>query len=78
MPRRAGRSLQAWAIGGDGVPRSLGLVADGATPAVTVSPEARALVAAGATLAVSDEPAGGSTGPLPSGPVLATGALVRL
>jgi len=90
VPRRRGRSLQAWAIGGDGVPRSLGLVSgpvsrpaeDGRRSdvrgAVAVARERRALVVPGVTLAVSDEPSGGSPGALPSGPVLATGALVRL
>ena len=71
---RTGRSQQLWVIGGDGVPHSLGLVGERAT-ALTITPADRARIAAGATLAISIEPAGGSPTALPTGPVVAKGAL---
>jgi anti-sigma-K factor RskA len=63
-----GRVYQAWAIGADGVPTSLGLLD---APALMVTFDG----AEGLVLAVSLEPEGGAPGPVPSGPVLATGVL---
>lgn len=63
-----GRDYQLWAIGDDGVPRSLGLLR-GPVTRVTADLDA------GITLAVSLEPEGGAPGVLPTGPVLATGLL---
>lgn len=71
----AGRIAQLWTIGGDGTPRSLGLLPGGATPRLTVQPDARGRLAGGVTLAISIEPAGGSPTGLPTGPVIATGPL---
>ena len=65
---------QLWVIPADGTPRSLGLV----DPAASRQLSAAALLAElrdGATIAVSYEPAGGSTQPGPSGPVLATATM---
>lgn len=72
----AARSAELWVIpAGDTVPHSLGLLrAHGAT-ALKLSPGQRARIAAGATLAVSLEPIGGSPTGLPTGPVVASGAL---
>ncbi len=63
-----GQDYQLWAIGDDGVPRSLGLLRGPVTRVATDLP-------AGITLAVSLEPEGGAPGALPTGPVLATGVL---
>lgn len=63
-----GQDYQLWAIGADGVPRSLGLLRGPVTRVAADLP-------AGITLAVSLEPEGGAPGPLPTGPVLATGVL---
>lgn len=73
----ATRSAELWVIAGDGVPHSLGLLpaSGGRMPVNTAN---RARLAAGATLAVSLEPIGGSPTGLPTGPVVATGALSRV
>jgi len=73
-----GRVAQLWAIAGDGVPHALGLLKTGAATTVQIAPENRARMAAGTTLAVSVEPLGGSPKPVPTGPVVATGALSRV
>lgn len=73
----AQRSAELWVIAGDGVPHSLGLLPTrgGRMPVNTAN---RARLAAGATLAVSLEPIGGSPTGLPTGPVVATGALSQV
>ena len=69
-----GHSLELWAVPGDGVPRSLGLVPhDGGLIAIDRS-QAEEL-GEGVTLAVSLEPSGGSPTGAPTGPVLLAGAL---
>jgi len=73
----ARRSAELWVIAGDGVPHSLGLLpASGGRMIVNAANRAR--LAAGATLAVSLEPIGGSPTGLPTGPVVAKGALSRV
>jgi anti-sigma-K factor RskA len=74
----ADRVAQLWRIGADGVPHSLGLLAARGTTALTLNATDRAALAAGATLAISIEPLGGSPTKLPTGPVVATGALTRI
>ena len=76
IPR--GRSAELWSIGGDGVPHALGLLVDARARAMTVRIAVRARVVAGATLAISIEPAGGSPGAAPTGPVIATGELAPI
>lgn len=73
-----GRVAELWRIGADGVPHALGLLTGGKTITVALGAEDRAALAAGATLAVSIEPPGGSPTKAPTGPVIATGALIRL
>lgn len=70
-----GRDAQLWAIGRDGVPRALGLLAAGAKARVAVRNLA---IDQGTTLAISIEPAGGSPRPVPTGPVVATGQLTQV
>lgn len=68
-------SAELWIIPSNGTPHSLGLLHARGTTALTLSPANRARIAAGATLAVSIEPLGGSQTGLPTGPVVAKGAL---
>lgn len=74
----SGRVAELWRIGADGVPRPLGLLTGARTITIPLGREDRAALAAGATLAISIEPPGGSPTKLPTGPVVATGALIRL
>lgn len=74
----AKRAAELWVIPAGGTPHSLGLLEARGGTALTLSPANRALLAAGATLAVSLEPLGGSPTGLPTGPVVATGALSRV
>lgn len=74
------RVAELWAIGGDGVPHSAGLL-----PRAESGGAARRLVlrrelgvAAGTTFAISIEPAGGSPKPTPTGPVVAAGKLAAI
>lgn len=64
-----GQDYQLWHIEADGVPQSLGLLQGAETRLPGEG------LAAGLVLAVSVEPAGGSPGPLPTGPVILTAAL---
>lgn len=73
VPR--GRDAELWAIGGDGTPRALGLLGRGVNVRVAVRGVA---VGPGTTLAISIEPLGGAPGALPTGPVVATGTLLRI
>ncbi|WP_242008296.1 anti-sigma factor [Sphingomonas ginsenosidivorax] len=73
----ADKVAQLWAIGGDGVPHPLALLAR--TPAtLRLTPADRARIVAGAVLAISVEPTGGSPTGLPTGPVIAKGVLARV
>ncbi|UVO51352.1 anti-sigma factor [Sphingomonas sp. SUN019] len=72
------RDAELWRIGTDGVPKSLGLMVAVGRSTITLPRADRDALAAGVTLAVSIEPKGGSPTGLPTGPVVATGALVRL
>ncbi|WP_034160129.1 anti-sigma factor [Sphingomonas sp. ERG5] len=74
----ANRSAELWVIAGDGVPHSLGLLHISGGTTFTVTGDNRARLSAGATLAVSLEPVGGSPTGLPTGPVVATGALSQV
>lgn len=64
---------QAWVIDASGTPRSLGVLQRTGGQALETVPQ-RAL-APGQTLAISIEPMGGAPGPLPTGPVVATGTI---
>lgn len=74
---REGRDLELWAVLADGTPRSLGLLSDARGSTLAIAQELRASVPS-TTLAISDEPDGGSTTGLPTGPVLALGGLTDL
>ena len=71
----AGKSAQLWMIGGDGVPKPMGLLAANGPSKMTLPADKRAKLSEGVTLAVSVEPMGGSPTGLPTGPVVASGKL---
>jgi anti-sigma-K factor RskA len=74
MQQNGGHSLELWAVPGDGVPRSLGLVPqDGGV--IPIGRNLGSELSAGVTLAVSLEPEGGSPTGAPTGPVLVAGPL---
>lgn len=70
-----GKTAQLWMIGGDGVPKSMGLLASTGPSRMTLPMEKRRELKTGVTLAVSIEPLGGSPTGLPTGPVVASGKL---
>lgn len=74
----AKRTAELWVIPAGGTPHSLGLLASRGGTTLTLTADNRARLIAGATLAVSLEPLGGSPTGLPTGPVVATGALSRV
>lgn len=75
MEAQPGRSYQLWMLAGDAQPVPLMVwQREAENQRVVLGPEA-AEVMPGATLAVSDEPFGGSPTGLPTGEVLATGAV---
>jgi anti-sigma-K factor RskA len=71
----SGKSAQLWMIGGDGVPRPMGVLASTGPSRMVLPADKRAGLKAGITLAVSIEPIGGSPTGLPTGPVVASGKL---
>lgn len=80
VPAAAGteqpKSLELWAVPGDGVPRSLGLVPpNGGT--ISVDRSLIDMLGEGVTLAISLEPEGGSPTGVATGPILVAGPLVR-
>ncbi|WP_244624442.1 anti-sigma factor [Sphingomonas sp. So64.6b] len=74
----ANRSAELWVIAADGIPHSLGLLRTSGGTNFTLAGDKRARLAVGATLAISLEPVGGSPTGLPTGPVVATGALSQV
>jgi anti-sigma-K factor RskA len=72
----AGRAAELWMIGQDGVPRSLGLLNAGGRSVVRIASPVRGLLRPGLKLAISSEPTGGSPTGLPTGPIVASGALI--
>ena len=73
----AQHAAELWVIGGDGVPHSLGLLGPAGAHTMMVPEVHRSRLTATAVLAVSIEPLGGSPTGLPTGPVVAKGALAR-
>jgi len=73
LARAAGHSHQLWLIPAGGAPHPLGIV----TPDTPLRLALSGALAPDATLAVSVEPTGGSPTGLPTGPVIASGKLVR-
>lgn len=74
----AAGDAELWIIPEDGKPRSLGVI-DAKTPQRhNVAPGHRGFVHPGATFAISLEAKGGSTAEGPTGPVVATGKIIRV
>lgn len=73
----AGKVAELWVITPNGTPRSLGVRSDG-MQAVSVPTPLRKIFRATTALAVSIEPRGGSPTGLPTGDVVASGALASL
>ncbi|WP_323122279.1 anti-sigma factor [Burkholderia alba] len=71
----ADRSTELWLIPPNAKPISLGVFAPDAPSALKLAPAIVAQMSPRAILAVSLEPAGGSPTGMPTGPVLATGAM---
>jgi len=67
------RDAQAWIIESSGKPLSLGVLRRVAGQALETTPQQ--VLAPGQTLAISIEPVGGAPGPVPTGPVVATGKI---
>ncbi len=72
-----GKSLELWYIGAGKVPRSLGVVENGAGPMV-IPAVLRQGGVEGATIAVTAEPKGGSPTGGPTGPIVYSGKLVNV
>lgn len=70
-----GKTAQLWMIGGDGVPKSMGMLASAGPSRMMLPMEKRAGLSDGIMLAVSIEPLGGSPTGKPTGPVIASGKL---
>jgi len=70
-----GKTAQLWMIGGDGVPKPMGMLASTGPSRMMLPMEKRRGLKAGIMLAVSIEPLGGSPTGLPTGPVVASGKL---
>jgi len=70
-----GKTAQLWMIGGDGIPKSMGMLASTGPSRMMVPMEKRRHLRTGMMLAVSIEPLGGSPTGLPTGPVVASGKL---
>jgi anti-sigma-K factor RskA len=75
MPAPAGRSHEVWLIPAGGSPMKVGMLPGSARMHMQVPDDIADQLRRGATLAVSVEPAGGSPTGLPTGPVIASGAL---
>lgn len=73
-----GKSAQAWLIGADGKPHSLGLLPTDDAVSLDVPPGLDGALIDGAVLAVSLEPPNGSPTGLPTGPVVAQGKISSL
>jgi anti-sigma-K factor RskA len=72
-----GHAHELWLIPADGKPRPMGLLEPGAPRRLPIPPALLAEMKAEVTLALSVEPAGGSPTGQPTGPVVASGKLVR-
>jgi anti-sigma-K factor RskA len=71
-----GRAAELWRIGRDGVPIALGVLSRGSRASLRIGEGA--LPRADETIAISIEPAQGSPSGKPTGPVIASGALIAI
>ena len=76
LPGDARHSHELWVIPADGTPRSLGTMPADKQSHMRLAEALASLLQQGATIAISVEPRGGSPTGAPTGPVIATGALI--
>lgn len=76
LPVPEARDAQAWVIDAAGTPHSLGVLRRAGDQGLETAPQRDP--APGQTLAISIEPLGGAPGPLPTGPVVATGKILTI
>lgn len=69
---------ELWVVPEGGTARSLGIVRRDAPSRHVVPENLRAAMAAGATLAITPEPEGGAPGGKATGPIIASGKIVRI
>lgn len=72
------RDYELWAIQGGGAPISMGVIPVDARSTVELSPEVSAGWGEGSVLAITLEPKGGAPGGIPTGPIVAQGAITRI
>jgi anti-sigma-K factor RskA len=72
------RDYELWAIQGDEAPVSMGVIPVNERSAVTLPPDILADWQEGSVLAVTLEPEGGAPQGIPTGPVVAKGAVTRI
>lgn len=72
------RDYELWAIQGGGAPISMGVIPIDARSVVDLTPEVSAGWGEGSVLAITLEPKGGAPGGIPSGPVVAQGAITSI
>jgi anti-sigma-K factor RskA len=77
MPADSRHAHELWVIPAGGKPRSLGTMGGGKQMHMRLADAIAALMESGATVAISVEPPGGSPTGLPTGPVIASGALTK-
>lgn len=73
----AQRTMELWLIPPSNVPQSLGVVGNGRTISVQLTPAQQARLREATALALSLEPAGGSPTGAPTGPILWSGGLTQ-
>lgn len=72
------QAYELWLLPPDGVPMSVGLLADDQQTELTLDEQIKALLQPGVGMAVSLEPPGGSPTGAPTGPVVFTGSILEL
>lgn len=77
MPVDPQHSPELWVIPVGGTPHSLGIMPEGKQAHLRLADALARLLSGGATIAVSVEPRGGSPSGAPTGPVIASGALIQ-
>lgn len=72
------KDFELWAIQGDHAPVSMGIIPAAERSAVTISPEVMAGWGEGSVLAITLEPPGGAPNGVPTGPIIAKGAVTKI
>jgi anti-sigma-K factor RskA len=72
------KDFELWAIQGDNAPVSMGVIPAAERSAVTISPEVMAGWGEGSVLAITLEPPGGAPQGIPTGPIIAKGAVTEI